>query len=87
MVIQKSGSKGRKKVISVGSGQRILTFLVFLCSLGGGEGPSLSEQWTNTRKSSAPHTMPTMASITQQGLDCCQVAIALFRGQRRFSMI
>lgn len=86
-MIQKSGNKVGKKIISVVSGPGCLTFLLFLCFLGGGKDRSLSQKWMDTRKSSSPHRSPKTVSIAQEGLEFCQVAIRLFREKRGFSIV
>ena len=71
----------------MGLGLGFLTFLMFLCFLGGGKGGSLSKQVSNRRNSNSPHEIAKMISITKEGLELCHVARMLFREKRGFSII
>ena len=76
-----------KRLTFLSLGQRFLTFLMFLRSLGGGKDGLLSKQDSNRKKSSSPHEMVKMVPITEEGLELCQVAITLSREKREFSII
>lgn len=86
-MIQRSGNTNRKKTNFFESGQRFLTFLMFLHSLGGGKDGLLSKQDSNRKKNNSPHEMVKMVPTTEEGLELCQVAITLSREKREFSII
>lgn len=65
-----------------------LTFLMFLCVLGGGEDGSLGRKGSSRRKNPSPHRMVKMVSVAQEvELELSQVVRTLFRDRRGFSII
>lgn len=82
MIWKRENINKKKRKSLLGLSQRFLTFLMFLCFLGGDK-DSLFSNKRNRRKSPSPHRRARMVSVTQGAKpELNQVAITLFRKER-----